>query len=146
MQELMASFYRLLNNADTYISSPGFNRLKTIYMALGIVVMIWLIVTEVYKRKMILLACENRVHKFQPVGTLGRRCINCKTYYKDFIEKETQMFCKHDWIVRTKTYTRSARETGRDEEFWDGMTTILYECSRCKRLRKVEMKGKEISS
>ena len=64
------------------------------------------------------------------------------------------MFHRHNWVKIKETYAepladlevkrvrgRKALETVKQASF--GVTTILWECSICQKLRKEEMLGKE---
>ncbi len=58
------------------------------------------------------------------------------------------IFHKHKWVIIKETYAQPATQG----KFWDfrelrelqcGLTTILWECSVCGKIRKKEMLGKE---
>lgn len=63
-------------------------------------------------------------------------------------------FCKHDWKKIKETYAKSCYENGQtpkhspltylEKILHFGLTTILWECSKCYGMRKEEMLGKEV--
>ena len=58
-------------------------------------------------------------------------------------------FCKHDWQEKHITHApgivvQNLECTGRTlERLVLGVTTIIWECSKCKKLRKEEMLGEK---
>lgn len=66
------------------------------------------------------------------------------------------MFHKHVWVEKARTYAPSFAETMKQyglsnlesSNAWPaekhGQTTILWECSECQELRREEMLGKEV--
>ena len=63
------------------------------------------------------------------------------------------LFCKHNWVKVKETYAPSLIEQGSQRigktdacresiMLLMGVTTILWECSICKKIRKEEMLGK----
>lgn len=59
------------------------------------------------------------------------------------------LFCKHDYKIIIKTQTPTfTRLPGCSEHMAErmlfGMTTILWECKKCKKIKKEEMLGYEI--
>ena len=60
------------------------------------------------------------------------------------------MFCKHDWLLIIKTATEPTTRKGFEcsedmaERLLSGVTTIIFQCRKCKKLRKEEMLGKEV--
>ena len=60
------------------------------------------------------------------------------------------MWCKHNWKEIARTYCSPAQHAwgSATPEMWDrvthGQTTILWECQKCKKLRREEMLGKII--
>lgn len=60
------------------------------------------------------------------------------------------MFHKHDWKLMAKTYAPPARgitatnlDTDNIAHAVLGVTTLLWECQACHKIRKEEMLGKE---
>jgi hypothetical protein len=60
------------------------------------------------------------------------------------------IFCEHNWVKIKETYAEPIQE---DHEvkghpsirmigLFQGLTTILWECSKCNKIRKEEMLGK----
>ncbi len=60
------------------------------------------------------------------------------------------MWCKHNWVRIAVTYAppTDGKVEGVNlavfEKFYKGVTTILWECSLCKEIRKEEMLGKQV--
>jgi len=61
------------------------------------------------------------------------------------------MFCKHQWKEIARTYAepylgdiKGWISNGTFERHMFGLTTILWECQICHKIRKEEMLGKEI--
>ena len=58
------------------------------------------------------------------------------------------MFHKHNWIIIKETFGKAdnikceSMSISLAEKFYLGVTTILWECSVCKKIRKEEMLGK----
>ena len=60
--------------------------------------------------------------------------------------------CFHDWVNVKETYAQTMVEQGIGEAkgldgesrmiLSHGMTTIIYECSKCKKIKKIEMLGR----
>ena len=60
------------------------------------------------------------------------------------------IFHKHNWIIIKETYAPphdsyvKSAQSAYFERAFKGLTTILWECSTCKKIRKEEMLGKSI--
>ncbi len=61
--------------------------------------------------------------------------------------------CNHIWIEKVKTYAEPIKLTSSGGysandiiKIKNGVTTILWECSMCKELRKEEMLGREVKN
>ena len=61
------------------------------------------------------------------------------------------IFHKHNWVIIRETYYSPRDVSGIKvisdyllERIIEGVTTILWECSTCKKIRKEEMLGKSI--
>ena len=61
------------------------------------------------------------------------------------------MFCKHNWKEIAKTFSGTAKVSNiaggvnpeEIERLVFGVTTIIWECQKCHKLRKEELLGKE---